>query len=504
MTTMAPDAVNESLDPRDPLLRLSTFFDDGTVELLHERDRSGVLAGAGTVNGVRTVAFCTDGTVMGGAMGVEGCQHIVNAYDTAIEEQSPIVGIWHSGGARLAEGVKALHAVGLVFEAMIRASGYIPQICLLFGPSAAGGAYIPAFCDIVIMNDGNASMYLGSPRMAEMVIGEKVSLEEMGGAKMHCSVSGCGDLLVKSEEEAISLCKDYLRYMPSNCDNKVAELPAIDPKAFEKNLEQVIPEKENIPFDMYQVIDRLIDEGSWFEMKKLFASEMITGFGRIGGRAVGIIANQPRVKGGVLFVDSADKAARFIWLCDSFNIPLLYLADVPGFMIGTKVERQGIIRAGAKMIAAMSEAGAQRAARYGTHLLPQGPRQQVLDPWREAVTAGGGDPSAFRVGIIRSVFVTDDKERDWPLLRTAERYRMSVYNKFMAETPDRYEWGDPGAIPQNVIIGTAEECVAELRSFIAAFGITDIATSGLPPGVDPALMAGNLERLAADVIPHLR
>ena len=151
MTITAPETVGESLDPRDPLLRLSTFFDDGSVELLHERDRSGVLAAAGTVNGVRTIAFCTDGTVMGGAMGVEGCAHIVNAYDTAIEEQSPIVGIWHSGGARLAEGVKALHAVGLVFEAMIRASGYVPQISVVVGFAAGGAAYGPALTDVIVM-----------------------------------------------------------------------------------------------------------------------------------------------------------------------------------------------------------------------------------------------------------------------------------------------------------------------------------------------------------------
>jgi alkanesulfonate monooxygenase SsuD/methylene tetrahydromethanopterin reductase-like flavin-dependent oxidoreductase (luciferase family) len=155
-------------------------------------------------------------------------------------------------------------------------------------------------------------------------------------------------------------------------------------------------------------------------------------------------------------------------------------------------------------IAAMSEAGARRAARFGTNLLPQGRREEVLDPWREAVAAGGGDPAAYRVGIIRSVLVSDDRERDWPLIRTAERYRMSIYNRFMAETPDRYAWGDGGAIPQGVIMGTATECVAELRSFVDTFGITDIVTSGLPPGVDPALMAANLERLAAEVLPHLR
>ncbi|MBZ0189818.1 MAG: hypothetical protein K8F91_26470, partial [Candidatus Obscuribacterales bacterium] len=206
------------------------------------------------------------------------------------------------------------------------------------------------------MNEGRASMYLGSPRMAEMVIGERVSLEEMGGARMHCSVSGCGDVLVQSEEEAIDLCRKYLTYMPTNCFKKVAGVPSLHPAESDKTLEEIIPEKENIPFDMHQVIERLIDEGSFFEMKKLFAPELITGFARIDGRAIGIIANQPRVKGGVLFVDSADKAARFIWLCNAFNIPLLFLADVPGFMIGTKVERDGIIRAGAKMISAVSSA----------------------------------------------------------------------------------------------------------------------------------------------------
>src|SRR6185295_6275598 len=232
----------------------------------------------------------------------------------------------------------------------------VPQICLLFGPSAAGGAYIPAFCDVVVMVDKNASMYLGSPRMAEMVIGEKVTLEELGGARMHCSESGCGDALVKTEEEAIAFAKRYIAMMPQNADHTPRLAPATGPKAGLRPLEDVIPVDENKPFDMFAVIDAVIDEGSFVEIKKLFAKEIITGLARIEGRAVGIVANQPKFKGGVLFVDSADKAARFIWLCDAFNIPLLYLADVPGFMIGTVVEKQGIIRAGAKMIAAVSEA----------------------------------------------------------------------------------------------------------------------------------------------------
>jgi acetyl-CoA carboxylase carboxyltransferase component len=227
---------------------------------------------------------------------------------------------------------------------------------LLFGPSAAGGAYIPAFCDIIVMVDKNASMYLGSPRMAEMVIGEKVTLEELGGARMHCSESGCGDVLVKTEQDAIAWAKRYIALMPQNYEAPPTTIASRSPKVASKPLAEIIPADENKPFDMMAVIDAVIDEGSYVEIKKLWAKEILTGFARIDGRVVGIVANQPKYKGGVLFVDSADKAARFIWLCDSFNIPLLYLADVPGFMIGTVVEKQGIIRAGAKMIAAVSEA----------------------------------------------------------------------------------------------------------------------------------------------------
>jgi acetyl-CoA carboxylase carboxyltransferase component len=238
----------------------------------------------------------------------------------------------------------------------VKLSGHVPQLCLLFGPSAAGGAYIPAFCDAVIMVDGNASMYLGSPRMAEMVIGEKVSLEEMGGARMHCTVSGCGDMLASSEQDAITLARSYLNYFPASYKEVPAPCKAKEVKAFASSIDDLIPLNQNIPFNMYELIERLIDVDTFFEIKKLFAPELITGFSRIDGRTVGVIANQPKAKGGVLFHDSADKAAKFISLCDAYHIPLLFLADIPGFMIGTKVERAGIIRHGAKMIAAMSEA----------------------------------------------------------------------------------------------------------------------------------------------------
>jgi methylmalonyl-CoA decarboxylase subunit alpha len=319
----------------------------------------GVITGVGTIAGRTVAVMANDSTVKAGSWGKRTVEKIVRIQETAQSLGCPLVYLVDSAGARITDQVEMFpgrRGAGRIFYNQVRMSGATPQICLLFGPSAAGGAYIPAFCDVVVMVEGNASMYLGSPRMAEMVIGEKVTLEEMGGAKMHCSVSGCGDVLVKTEEEAIDFAKSYLAFMPQSFEGRPAMAEPRPAKAQQKSLEEIIPADENKAFDMMAVIDAIIDEGSFLEIKKLFAREIVTGFARIEGRAVGIVANQPKWLGGVLFVDSADKAARFIWLCDAFNVPLLYLADVPGFMIGTKVERQGIIRAGAKMIAAVSEA----------------------------------------------------------------------------------------------------------------------------------------------------
>jgi acetyl-CoA carboxylase carboxyltransferase component len=231
----------------------------------------------------------------------------------------------------------------------------VPQVCILFGPSPAGSAYLPALTDLVIMVDGKASLYVGSPRMVEMAIGEKTTLEALGGARMHCEVSGCGDVLAASDEEAIELAKRYLAYFPGSFAETPPRAAAAEPKPG-RSIDEIVPYDQRKWFDMYEVIDRVIDAGSWFEVKRLFAAEVIVGLARIDGRPVGIVANQPKVKGGVLMVDSSDKAARFIWLCNAFNIPLVYLADVAGFMVGSKVEREGIIRHGAKMVFATSQA----------------------------------------------------------------------------------------------------------------------------------------------------
>ncbi|WP_217585502.1 acyl-CoA carboxylase subunit beta [Lentibacillus saliphilus] len=319
----------------------------------------GVVTGIGTINGQSVCVMANDSTVKAGSWGKRTVEKIIRIQETALKLEVPMLYLVDSAGARITDQVEMFpgrRGAGRIFHNQIKMSGRVPQVCLLFGPSAAGGAYIPAFCDIVVMVDGNASMYLGSPRMAEKVIGEKVSLEEMGGATMHCSVSGCGDVLVQSEQEAIEYARRYLGYFPPNFRHKPDRAPVEDPKTFEKTIAQLIPENQNAPFNMYDLIERLIDANSFCEIKKKFAPELITGLARINGQSVGIIANQPRMKGGVLFPDSADKSAKFIQLCDAFNIPLLFLVDIPGFMIGTKVERAGIIRHGAKMLATMSEA----------------------------------------------------------------------------------------------------------------------------------------------------
>ncbi|HEY1277259.1 MAG TPA: acyl-CoA carboxylase subunit beta, partial [Thermoleophilaceae bacterium] len=315
----------------------------------------GVVTGMASVAGRPVALMANDPTVKAGSWGPKTVEKIIRIQEQALEHLVPMIYLVDSAGARITDQVQMFpgrRGAGRIFHTEVKLSGVVPQLCCLFGPSAAGGAYIPAFCDVVIMRDGNASMYLGSPRMAEMVIGEKVTLEEMGGARMHTGVSGCGHFLVGSDEEAIDVARRYLGYFPSNWRDAspiaVAAEPAGELPA--------IPEDENKPFDMSELIDALVDADSFLEVQRRWAKELIVGYARLDGRAIGIVANQPKQRGGVLFVDSSDKAARFIWTCNAFNVPLLFLADVPGFMIGTQVERQGIIRAGAKMISAVSEA----------------------------------------------------------------------------------------------------------------------------------------------------
>ena len=289
----------------------------------------GVVTGMATVGGRPVALMANDPTVKAGSWGPKTVEKIIRIQEQALEHLVPMIYLVDSAGARITEQVQMFpgrRGAGRIFHTEVKLSGVVPQICVLFGPSAAGGAYIPAFCDVVIMRDGNASMYLGSPRMAEMVIGEKVSLEEMGGARMHTGVSGCGHFLVETDEEGIDLAKRYLSYFPVNWREEPPTAPPAQPDGELPD----IPADENKPFDMLELIDALVDAGSFLEVQKRWAKELIVGYARLDGRAIGIVANQPKQRGGVLFVDSSDKAARFIWTCNAFNVPLLFLADVPG------------------------------------------------------------------------------------------------------------------------------------------------------------------------------
>jgi acetyl-CoA carboxylase carboxyltransferase component len=317
----------------------------------------GVVTGIGRIEGRSVCVMANDPTVKAGSWGARTVEKIVRLTEHALRHNLPVIWLVDSAGARITDQVDLFpgrRGAGRIFYNQVRLSGRVPQVCCLFGPSAAGGAYIPSFCDIVIMVEGNASMYLGSPRMAEMVIGEITTLEEMGGARMHASVSGCGDNLAVDDEDAIDQAKAYLSYFPSSWHDLPPRYEAVTPT--QEITADLVPSDEHVPFDMHVLIDGIVDRESFFEIKPLWASEVIVGLGRLEGEPVGIVANNPAQLGGVLFVDSADKCARFIWLCDAFNIPLVFLADVPGFMVGTAVERQGIIRHGAKMITAVSEA----------------------------------------------------------------------------------------------------------------------------------------------------
>ena len=337
----------------------ATFVEDGLLAntLATDLPADGVVTGHGRVAGRAALVVANDPTVKAGSWGARTVEKIVRVTEYALRHELPIFWFIDSAGARITDQVDLFpgrRGAGRIFSNQVKLSGKVPQICCLFGPSAAGGAYIPAFCDVVIMVEGNASMYLGSPRMAAEVIGEHVTLEEMGGARMHATVSGCGDNLAGDDADAIEQAKHLFSYLPGTWRDRPRPIAAGPP---ERELTRAeLPATDAAGYDIRKVINCLTDADTFFELKPLFAPELTTGLGRLDGNVVGIVANNPMHKGGVLFGDSADKAARFVWMCDAYNVPLLFLADVPGFMIGTQVERAGIIRHGAKMITAITEA----------------------------------------------------------------------------------------------------------------------------------------------------
>jgi acetyl-CoA carboxylase carboxyltransferase component len=353
--------------------RIDLLVDEGTfVELgVHGRPHfaqramdnveapaDGVITGWGEVDGRTCCIAAYDFTVMAGSMGMTGELKVGRLREIALQKLMPFVWLLDSAGARIQEATGSLFAgSGQLFREEVEMSGVVPMVAAMMGPCAAGTAYIPALSDFVPMVAGQGAMALAGPHLVKAVTGEEVTMEELGGARVHTRISGVGDLEVKSDEECIDAVKTYLSFFPSNWEEKPPVGPSVDPddRMSEKLLE-IVPDSPRKPYDMYEVIAEIVDDGEYFDLKPKFAKSVITCFARFGGRPVGIVANQPKHLAGVLDNDSADKAARFINLCDAFSIPLVFLQDVPGFMVGSKVEHAGIIRHGAKMLYAVSRA----------------------------------------------------------------------------------------------------------------------------------------------------
>jgi acetyl-CoA carboxylase carboxyltransferase component len=344
-----------------------TFVELGILARPHSSQRAmdgveapadGVITGYGRIDGRMTAVCAYDFTVMAGSMGMTGEFKVTRLRELALRERIPFVWLLDSAGARVQEAAGAMFAgSGHLFREEVVMSGVVPQVAALMGPCAAGTAYIPGLADFVPMVKGRGSMALAGPHLVRAAVGEDVTQEELGGSRVHCRKSGVGDMEVGSDEECIARIKEYLSYMPQNCETPPPVRASDDPvDRCEDSLLDVLPESNRKPYDMYEVIRRIVDHGEYMDIKGQWAKTIITCFARFAGRPVGIVANQPKQLGGILDNDSADKAARFVNLCDAFAIPLVFIQDVPGFMVGTKVEAEGIIRHGAKMLHAVAAA----------------------------------------------------------------------------------------------------------------------------------------------------
>jgi methylmalonyl-CoA decarboxylase subunit alpha len=351
----------------DLLVDLGTFVELGIHAGPHFSQRAmegkeapadGVITGWGEVDGRPCAIAAYDFTVMAGSMGMTGEMKVARLREMALQKRMPLIWLLDSAGARIQEATGSLFAgSGHLFREEVEMSGVVPLVAAMLGPCAAGTAYIPGLSDFVPMVVGQGAMALAGPHLTKAVTGEDISMEDLGGAKVHCRKSGVGDLEVSDDHECIEAVKAYLSYFPSNCEQKPPLRETNDPDdRMSERLLDIVPESNRQPYDMYDVIREIVDGGEWFDIKPKFAKTLITCLARFGGQPVGIVANQPKQLGGILENDSADKAARFVNLCDAFNIPLVFLQDVPGFMVGSKVEHAGIIRHGAKMLYAVSRA----------------------------------------------------------------------------------------------------------------------------------------------------
>jgi acetyl-CoA carboxylase carboxyltransferase component len=430
----------------DLLVEAGTFTELGlhagihhSVRGLEDRDApaDGVITGYGKVDG-RLVAVCAyDFTVMAGSMGTTGEIKVSRLRELALTKRMPFVWLLDSAGARIQEAVGSLFAgTGHLFREEVVASGVIPQVAAIMGPCAAGTAYIPGLADFVPMVRGRGSMALAGPHLVRAAIGEDVTQEELGGSRVHCRKSGVGDLEVADDHECIARIREYLAYFPSHNSEHPPVHSCTDPiDRRDEALLDVLPESNRKPYDMYDVIGRIVDDGEWFDVKPQFAKTIITCFARFDGRPVGIVANQPRQLGGILDNDSADKAARFVNLCNAFGLPLVFLQDVPGFMVGTKVEEAGIIRHGAKMLHAVAAATVPKVTvvlrkAYGAGYYVMNGRAyepDVIVAWPTAEISVMGAEGAVEIVMRRQVEEAEDPAAKKAELIAAYRQIIDVY-----------------------------------------------------------------------------
>jgi acetyl-CoA/propionyl-CoA carboxylase carboxyl transferase subunit len=331
---------------------MSALLDEGSLELISPDDTSGMLAAVGRIDGTTVVAFCSDATVMGGAMGDAGCRVVVDAYERAMADAVPIIGLWHSGGARLAEGVLSLDAVGRIFAAMTRASGRVPQISVVLGPAAGGAAYGPALTDVVVLGPAGR-IFVTGPDVVRSVTGEDVDMLRLGGPAPHGRRSGVVHVLTDTDQQALDAARSLARLLG---DQGVLDLSAVD----ERDLAASLPASMRRAYDVHPLVTAFLDEGTGLELHALWAPNITTTLGRLGGRTVGVVANNPLRLGGCLDSASAEKAARFVRTCDAFGVPLVVVVDVPGYLPGVGQEWDGVVRRGAKLLHAFAEATVPR------------------------------------------------------------------------------------------------------------------------------------------------
>jgi acetyl-CoA/propionyl-CoA carboxylase carboxyl transferase subunit len=400
-------------DWRDPAVRLAALLDPGSMRPLAPFDNSGAYVATGTVAGGRIVAFASDPQKMGGAMGSEGCRHIVDAIDTAVRERVPVIGLWHSGGARLAEGVEALDAVGQVFAAMVRASGRVPQLSIVLGPAAGGAAYGPALTDIVVMGPGGR-VFVTGPDVVRSVTGEDVDMERLGGPDTHGRRSGVVHVVAPSDEAALAKGRTLAELLARPGRVDAAGVTDTD-------LGQYLPDNPKRAYDVHPVITGLLDEGTEIvELHAKWAPNVVTALGRFAGRTVGVVANNPLRLGGCLDSTSAEKAARFVRMCDAFGVPLLVLVDVPGYLPGVGQEWDGVVRRGAKLLHAFAEAVVPRVTlvtrkAYGGAYIAMNSRAlgaTAVYAWPEAQVAVMGASAAVGILHRRKLAAAQPGERE--------------------------------------------------------------------------------------------